>query len=72
MEEILRELSDTELDAVSGGSAAAAATSSGDTAGAIASQSLFALNTLAVNASFFNSGVSAAVWSPGAAAGATF
>jgi len=74
--ETLRELSDTELDAVSGGAAAAAATSSGDTAGAIASQSFSFfggnLNTLAVNASFFNSGVSASVWSPGAAAGATF
>jgi bacteriocin-like protein len=29
MEEVLRELSDTELDAVSGGAAAAAATTSG-------------------------------------------
>jgi len=32
MEEVLRELSDTELDAVSGGAAAAAATTSGDNA----------------------------------------
>jgi hypothetical protein len=36
--EFLRELTDTELDAVSGGAAAAAATSSGDSAQAIATQ----------------------------------
>jgi hypothetical protein len=36
--EFLRELSDTELDAVSGGAAAAAASSSGDSAVAVASQ----------------------------------
>jgi hypothetical protein len=34
--EFLRELTDTELHAVSGGAAAAAASSSGDSAGAIA------------------------------------
>jgi hypothetical protein len=34
MEEVLRELSDTELDAVSGGAAGAAVTTSGDVASA--------------------------------------
>jgi hypothetical protein len=52
MEEVLRELSDTELDMVSGGAAAAAATSSGGSAVAVANQGtgfIFGLVTRPVN-----------------------
>jgi lactobin A/cerein 7B family class IIb bacteriocin len=60
--ERLRELTDTELHAVSGGAAAAAATSIGNTVGAIASGATTGMSILIVPpnvAIFFNPGAAA-------------
>jgi len=67
MEEVLRELSDTELDAVSGGAAAAAATTSGDNALAAANNTgpTTVITTFAA-AAFTGAGPSAIGWVPSA------
>jgi len=72
--EFLRELTDTELHAVSGGAAGAAATSSGDSAVAVASQGTGAIAGLVSRTGFLGTDVVAvtvaAANGPAAGAGA--
>jgi bacteriocin-like protein len=71
MEEVLRELSDTELDAVSGGAVAVGASSSLDTGGAVAAAVAATITVTRVVGTTVSTAFTATTIGAGAAVGVT-